>query len=243
MDAMRAFPGPFWRSAFRSAARWRACATVCMLLLLPASLLAETERALVEGKDWEPVPSGQSAAETDTIEVLEFFSYGCPHCSDINPLIKAWAAELPDDVSVERVPVTFGRAAWESLSRLFFALQFAGELDRLDQSVFDAVIKQRVNLYTDKAILKWIAEQDVDAAEFGELLDSFGVQAALARANTLAARYQVSAVPRIIVDGRYQVIGKGARGKQDLLDIADLLIEKARASRAESAANAAPAAP
>jgi len=186
---------------------------------------------LVEGRDWEPVAGGRASTETPEIEVLEFFSYGCPHCSDINPVIKDWANELPEDVSFERVPVTFGRAAWESLARLFFTLELAGELERLDQAVFDAVIKERANLYTNKALLKWAAEQGVDKAEFESLLNSFAVEAALARASTLAARYRVDAVPRIIVDGRYQVLGKGAKTQQALLEIADRLIAKARAER------------
>jgi thiol:disulfide interchange protein DsbA len=207
------------------------------LALLVASTLAAPVFAaseLVQGRDWEPVAGGQASTETSEIEVLEFFSYGCPHCSDINPLIKDWANELPEDVSFERIPVTFGRAAWESLARLFFTLELAGELERLDQAVFDAVIKERANLYTNNALLKWATEQGVDKAEFEALLNSFAVEAALARASTLAARYRVDAVPRIIVDGQYQVLGKGVKTQQELLEIADRLIAKARAERAET---------
>lgn len=203
--------------------------TIAAAVLIVAASPAVAE--LVEGRDWEPVPGGEGAERGPAIEVLEFFSYGCPHCSDINPLIKTWAEDLPGDVRFERVPVTFGRAAWESLARLFYALEFAGELERLDQPVFDAVTEQRTNLYTKKAVLDWIAGHDVDATEFAKLWDSFAVEAALARANTAAARYQVDAVPRIIVDGRYQVLGKGARSKAQLLEITDQLIDKARSAR------------
>lgn len=200
------------------------------LTVLASSPLLASE--LVEGRDWRSVPGGAEMAGDDTeIEVLEFFSYGCPHCSDINPLIKQWAEDLPSGVSFERVPVTFGRAAWESLARLYYALDFAGELERLDQAVFDAVTKQRTNLYTEKTVLNWVAEQGVDPEAFAKFYNSFAVEAALAKANTLAARFRVDAVPMIIVDGRYVVLNEGARTHAELLERAAALIEKARLAR------------
>lgn len=197
------------------------------LLSLPMTLSAE----LVEGRDWKAVSATQSGDQGDEIEVLEFFSYGCPHCGDLNPPIKQWAEVLASDVSFERVPVTFGRAAWESLARLYFALDFADELSRLDQAVFDAVTKQRTNLYTEKAVLDWVAEQGVDREAFAKFYNSFAVEAAMAKANTLAARYRVDAVPMIIVDGRYVVLNEGAKAHAELLETADALIDKAREAR------------
>jgi thiol:disulfide interchange protein DsbA len=207
--------------------------TVCLLAFATAlSLPALAATQLVEGRDWEAVGSGAtSETNTDEIEVFEFFSYGCPHCADINPLIEEWKSRLPDDVRLERVPVTFGRAAWETLARVYFALDFAGELGRLDQRVFEAVTEERENLYTEKTVLKWVAAQDVDRDAFAKLFNSFAVEAALARANTLAARFRVDAVPMIIVDGRYVVLGEGAKTKADLIAIGDALIEKARQTR------------
>ena len=206
--------------------------SLCLLAFmafLSLPLMASAE--LVEGRDWRSV-SGQSPdTKGDAIEVLEFFSYGCPHCGDLNPLIEEWKTGLPSDVRFERVPVTFGRAAWETLARLYFTLDFTNELSRLDQMVFDAVTQERVNLYTENKVLDWVAEHGVDREAFAKLFNSFAVEAALARANTLAARFRVDAVPMIIVDGRYVVLGEGAKTKADLLEIADALIEKARKDR------------
>jgi thiol:disulfide interchange protein DsbA len=208
---------------------------VALLALLPIVTLPAVCAAtdLVEGRDWKPVDSDQAPADTDQITVVEFFSYGCPHCADLNPLIEEWKKDLPEDVAFERSPVTFGRAAWEMLGRLYYALQFSGDLERLDQAVFDAVTKDRTNLFTEKAVLAWVAKQGVDKEKFAELFNSFAVEAALARASTAAARFRVNAVPRIIVDGRYEVVGEGAT-KAGLLEITDGLIEKARAARADA---------
>ncbi|MEA3638838.1 MAG: thiol:disulfide interchange protein DsbA/DsbL [Lamprobacter sp.] len=212
-------------------ALWRRFSLCLLAVVVLLNLPVIASAALVEGRDWKALSATTPSSEGDEIEVLEFFSYGCPHCGDINPLIKQWTETLPSDVRFERVPVTFGRAAWESLARLYFALDFAGELERLDQAVFEAVINQRTNLYTEKTVLNWIAKQDVERETFAKFYNSFAVEAALAKANTLAARFRVDSVPMIIVDGRYVVLGEGAKTKADLLKIADALIEKARAAR------------
>ena len=121
---------------------------------------------LVEGRDWRPLVRSQPPSEPGKIEVLEFFSYGCPHCAHLNPLVKPWAASLPAGLSFRRVPVTFGRAAWANLARLFYALELTGDLERLDQAVFAAVSEQRKNLFTEAAILAWVQGQGVAGDSF-----------------------------------------------------------------------------
>lgn len=192
----------------------------------------KTQTSLVEGRDWERVKSLQSVADTHKIEVLEFFSYGCPHCGHFNPLLIAWAEKLPPDVTFQRVPVTFGRAAWEMLARLYFALNYTGDLKRLDQAVFDTVTRDHTNLYSEKALLKWLEMQKVDTTTFAAVLNSFEVATQLARAAELNDRYQIDAVPRLIIDGRYVVIGREAKSLNDLLKIADDLLALVRNQRA-----------
>lgn len=188
--------------------------------------------ALVEGRDWEPITPAQPGDSPGKIEVLEFFSYGCGHCRDFHPLVTAWAGKLPKDVIFRRVPVTFGRAAWSNLARLFYALEASGQLAHLDQAVFDAIHLRKTNLYTEKAALDWASGQGVKAGDLRETFRSFAVETRLARAEQLARLYKVEGVPRITVDGRYAVLGKAAKGLPDLLAVADGLLRLARDGRA-----------
>lgn len=188
---------------------------------------------LVEGRDWSAITPPQPGEQAGKIEVLEFFSYGCPHCRDFNPLIHAWEKTLPKDVAFRRVPVTFGRAAWSMLARLFYALEASGQLARLDQAAFDA-IHNKTNLYTEQAVLSWVASQGVNSKAFRDTMYSFAVETHLARAEMLARTYKVDGVPRITVDGRYTVLGKAAKELNDLISIADSLIGRAREPRRSS---------
>lgn len=184
--------------------------------------------ALVEGRDYDRIQPPQPGGSPGRIEVLEFFSYGCPHCKDFHPLVMAWAAKLPRDVSFRRVPVTFGRAAWANLARLFHSLEATGDLVRLDTAVFHAIHAQRVNLYTEQGILDWVGRQGVDARRFADTFNAFGVATRLARDEQLAKNYKVQGVPLLTVAGRYAVSGRATKGLAELLPIADGLIAMAR---------------
>lgn len=190
---------------------------------------------LVEGRDWVPISPPQPGDSAGKIEVLEFFSYGCPHCRELHPLVSVWATHLSDDVALRRIPVSFGRSAWAALARLYLALELTEDLARLDMAVFDAIHDQRAKLYTKESIVAWVEAQGVDAKAFTEAFDSFAVQTRLARSDQLVRQYRIDAVPRLTVAGRYAVVGREAKGHADLLAIADALIEQTRARRAAGA--------
>ena len=91
---------------------------VTTIFALGAALtVAMPSLAQTAGKDYTPISPAQPTEDASKIEVLEFFSYGCPHCADFNPLLQAWVAKLPGDVVFRKVPITFGRAAWANIAR------------------------------------------------------------------------------------------------------------------------------
>lgn len=221
---------PLTRRRFEQLLLGALCAT-----LQPGTATAD----LVQGRDWRPITPPQPSGVPGKIEVLEFFSYGCPHCGDLNPLIAPWVAHLPEDLVFRRMPVSFGRAAWANLGRLYFSLDLMGELTRLDQAVFDAIHRERLSLFTEPAIRDWAIKQGVDTAAFQAAFDSFDVNTRLKRSDQMAQDYAVDRVPMIAVDGRYAVTGLGAKGLPELLRIADELTGMAREQRAGASANPA----
>lgn len=186
-------------------------------------LLAQTA-----GKDYTLVEPPQATDAPGKVEVLEFFSYGCPHCNDLHPLISDWAAKLPADVQFRRVPLSFGRAAWANLSRLFYTLETTGDLAKLDNAVFHAIHAERVNLFDDKAMQTWAEKKGVDAKKFSETFSSFGIMSKAKRADQIAGMYRIQAVPTIVIDGKYMISGKEHK---EMLAIADKLIAKVKAER------------
>lgn len=200
------------------------------LAALGASLaIAAPAAAQTVGKDYTPIAPPQPTDNPAKIEVLEFFSYGCPHCADLHPLLVSWIARQPADVVVKKVPITFGRAAWANIAKLYYTLEITGDLARLESDIFRAIHGQRVNLFEERTLMEWVAKNGVDQKKFAEAFSSFGINSKVRRGDQLAQAYKIQGVPALAVDGKYMV---GGQNFEQMLANADRLIEKARSEKA-----------
>jgi thiol:disulfide interchange protein DsbA len=161
------------------------------------------------------------------VEVTEFFSYGCSHCSHFEPVLAPWAKRLPKDVSLRRVPVAFNDS-WLPFSNLYYTLEALGELERLHGAVFEAVHEQKINLANTKTLEDWVGKKGVDVARFRETSRSFTVQSRVSRAQQIQNAHAVKGVPSMVVDGRFRPAEPFAGSYTDLLKVVDALIVKAR---------------
>jgi protein dithiol oxidoreductase (disulfide-forming) len=185
---------------------------------------------LVEGKDYARLKNPQPVESGKKIEVIEFFSYGCPHCNDLEPILEAWMVTLPTDVQFRRVPVMF-QQRWEALARIYYTLDAMGDEGRLSPEVFKAIHVNGLPLYDDKAFFDWAASHGLDRARVAEVYGSFGVNSKFNRAKALAQAYNIQSVPTMIIDGKFVTASDRVGTHTALLPVLDALIAKARAER------------
>ena len=207
--------------------RWRgyfAAALAC-------AALAAAAQDLQPGIDYDVVTPPQPTDDPSKIVVIEFFSYGCPHCNAFNPSLTLWANRLPKDVRLEREAVIFGRQPWQKLAQIYYALQMIGKAEQLTPSVYGALHVERVNWQTDNDIINWMAAHGVDREPFAAAMSSFSMRTYVTRGDQLATAYKVQAVPWIIVDGKYARPISDNGDFLSQLAIVDRLIEKARAEK------------
>ncbi len=188
------------------------------------ALCAPVQASAVAGHDYAvlAVPRPQDAA--GKIEVIEFFSWGCPHCYEFHPLLDRWLAKLPKDVTFRRVPVGFGHPEWDALVRTYYALETTGDLARLDSAIFDAIHKDHVALFSENSITAWVGKHGVKAANFTDAFHSFSVNMSVTQSEQMVSDYRVDAVPTMAIGGRYTVSDDHVK----MLATADELIAKAR---------------
>jgi protein dithiol oxidoreductase (disulfide-forming) len=212
----------------------------CLLALAIVVLSAPLQAAeLVEGTDYRTLTPAQHSDSNGKIEVIEFFSYGCPHCNEFYPLVMAWAAKLPKDVVFKRVATGLGRTAWTNLAKAYYSFESTGDLQRLDAKIFHAIHEEHLPLFDEKAIAQWGIQNGVDPAKFVTAFDSFGVNTRLNQAEQMVENYKIAGVPSLAVGGKYIVMGNSF---EQMLANADGLIAKVRAERGAAVAAAAPAA-
>jgi thiol:disulfide interchange protein DsbA len=188
----------------------------------------------IEGKQFQRL--GQPlAVAPGKIEVVEFFWYGCPHCFAFEPVVEAWAKQLPADVAFRRVHVGF-RANIKLHQRLFFALEAMGKEEELRPRIFNAFHVERLNLDDEKSILDLAARMGLDMAKFTAAFNSFGVQTKSAQASKLSESYRIDGVPALGIGGKFLTSPAmaGVQGQSEIqhgqhaVAVADYLIKLAR---------------
>ena len=182
-----------------------------------------------EGKQFTRIDPPVPAFAPGKIEVVEYFSYACPHCSAFEPTVEAWAKKLPADVAFYRVPVAF-LMNYENFMRTYYALETMGQVGAMQRKVFTAVHVDRVPLDKPADIAALMAKNGIDATKFMEAFGSFTTQTRLRQANQLVDGYKIDGVPAIGIQGRYYTSGTLAGNHEKALAVTDLLVQRLRKS-------------
>ncbi|HSV20391.1 MAG TPA: thiol:disulfide interchange protein DsbA/DsbL [Casimicrobiaceae bacterium] len=185
---------------------------------------------LVEGKNYERIKNPQPTETPGKIEVVEFFSYGCPHCAELEPFLETWLAKLPPDVAFRRVPVMF-QDRWIPLAKIYYTLDALGEERKLSPDVFKAIHGQGVALWNDKAFFDWAASKGLDRKKVEDVFGSFTINGKMNRARQQAQQYNIQSVPTVIVDGKFITASDRVGTHAALPAAIDELIAKARAEK------------
>jgi thiol:disulfide interchange protein DsbA len=172
------------------------------LILALALLAAPVHAQPVADKEYKVINPPQKTESSKQIEVIEFFSYACPHCADFEPFLQDWVKRKPKDVAFRMVPVVF-RDSWKPLAKLFYTLEAMGMLERYHMAVFDSIHKQNQALFTDQAVIEWAAKQGLDKDKFAQTYNSFGIDAKVQRSVAMGRAYGVQFTPSMAVNGKY----------------------------------------
>ena len=198
--------------------------------VLPLPAVAQMA-ALQEGNQYIRLKNPQPVETGKKIEVIEFFSYGCPHCGELEPFLQGWIKTMPADVAFRRIPVMF-QDRWIPLAKIYYTLEALGEEGRLSPEVFSALHAKGQSLWQDKTFFEWAASQGLDRKKVEDMYNSFGIGGKVNRARMAAQAYQVQSVPLVVVDGKY--VSNKVSSHSAMPAVIDALVTKARAERPKS---------
>ncbi len=199
--------------------------------LLPFVGTAQAQGASpIAGKEYLVLGTPVSVeAPVGKVEVLEFFSYNCPHCADFEPRLESWVKKLPSTVVFRRVPVPFVGTDVEAKQRLYYTLEAMGKVDEFQVKIFQAIHRENQRLFGDAAVLAWSQKQPgLDAKKFADLFKSFSVTGKAKRATQVVEAFKVSGVPSFGIAGRFYSDGELAGTMDRALEVTDFLIGRAR---------------
>lgn len=183
---------------------------------------SEISTPFKEGVDYSLLAEKQ-ADGGDKIEVIEFFSYACPHCQTFEPYVSDWEKRKPANVKLTLVPVSFN-PGWEAMAKTYYATQAMGIVGKTHAAIFSAIHKDKKPAATAEQIADIIEPLGVDRKKFLDNMNSFSMETNLRRSKQLAAKYRISGVPSVAVNGRYMSSGTMAGGYPSLITLIDYLI-------------------
>ena len=194
---------------------------------------ADTARAAVTASDTAErfirIAPPVRTADPKKIEVTEVFWYGCSHCFNFDPMLEAWAKQLPADVVFRRSPAMWNEPMVVH-AQAFYTAEALGVIDQLHGPLFSALNTERNPLRDSAAVEKlFLAHSDVDAEAFRKTFNSFGVNSQVKQAESRAKAYGIAGTPELIVNGKYRITARLAGGQAEMLEVAQELIAKERA--------------
>lgn len=202
------------------------------IVLAQSEAPADQDWKFSEGNEFHRlVPTQPTVGGADKIEVAEVFWYGCPHCLDLEPYLNRWAENAPANVRFVRIP-----AVWNSLVKLHAQLYYTEQVlakngtienpEEFHAAVFQEYHQRGNRLASESTIQALFERFGVSAEAFQSAWNSFEVAQKLRVAEDLARRYTISAVPTIVVNGKYRT-GKEKTGTDArLIEVIDELVAR-----------------
>lgn len=184
------------------------------------------------GKSYVVIDPPQPTKTGNKIEVLEVFSYACPHCAHFQPYAEKLKASLPANAQFRLMPADF-QPQWVLFSRGFFVADGLGLVAKTHQAMFDAIYRDHQPMGSLDQIADFYAEYGADKATFLSTAESFVIDGDLAQAHRMEANYGIDSTPTLIVNGKYRVVANSEEkiGFDEMVEIAQYLVAKEAAAK------------
>lgn len=148
---------------------------------------------------------------TNEPQVLEFFSFYCPHCyefEEVYHVSDAVRKGLPEGVKMTKYHVEFLGPLGKQLTQAWAVAMALGVENKITQPMFEAVQKTQ-SVQSPEDIRNVFIKAGVSAADYDGALNSFVVKSLVVQQEKAAEDLQLRGVPAIFVNGKYMVKNDG----------------------------------
>ncbi len=193
-------------SAHNDASATAGPATTATTAAAPASTAAGASpsaaaTAFTEGDQYVTLklPTGQPTP-TGPLEVVEVFSYGCPHCAEFAPYMDKLRGELPPGTTIRYKPAMFEQS-WVPFAQAFYAARQLGVLDQTHDALFKAMLEHYpLNSLDDLAA--FYARHGVDRQRFLAAAKSDQTMQEMSADQKIEVSWGIFATPTLVVGRR-----------------------------------------
>jgi len=190
------------------------------LILLPLSVQAADFK---KGTHYEVIKQTATAKP----EVIEFFSFYCPHCFKFEPLMEQLEASLSEDVTVKKNHVNFlGKEMGPQLTQAYAAAELLEVEDKVASLIFDQIHTQRKPINGEAGILAIFEKAGISNPEALGALASFPANGIASQMKRNTETFEIRGVPSLIVNGKYRVITNSVKSTDEFVELVAFLTKK-----------------
>lgn len=175
------------------------------IMLALASANVQADVTPVEGEHYAVIKPA-----TTQKQVIEFFSFYCPHCYDYEAKYHfpdKVKTDLPKDVEFVQYHVNYMGGISQDLTKAWSLAMIKGFAGDVKMELFDGV--RGGSIKSVKDIKALFAKHGVGESEYDSLVDSFIVKALTAKQERLAEELKVHSVPSFYINESIQMLPDG----------------------------------
>ncbi|MDR0807250.1 MAG: thiol:disulfide interchange protein DsbA [Enterobacteriaceae bacterium] len=178
------------------------------ILVIPEKRVEAPKVDFLDGKQFDTL----KRKATEEPQILEFFSFFCPHCYDfenvyhLNAEIKK---QVPANGKMVQYHVDFlGGELGPKLTQAWAVAITLGVQDKVSPLIFNGIQKTQT-IRTQDDIRQVFIAAGVTGEEFDSAWNSFIVKSLTAQQRRLAEEVELRSVPSVLVNGKYMVKNDG----------------------------------
>jgi thiol:disulfide interchange protein DsbA len=188
-----------------------------------------------QGRDYTLLETPVPTLDPAKIEVVEAFSFTCPHCYNFQPALEQWKKVQKPDIALVQTHMQWS-GGMKPYQRGFYTAVVLKIQDKIMIPVFEAIHKEHkyldkpeiwADLFVAQGVKKEIALAAYNSANVTDMVE---------KADARIRAFKISSTPQLVVDGKYIIPTPDGISEADahkkMLEIVDFLVGKIRAERA-----------
>jgi thiol:disulfide interchange protein DsbA len=178
---------------------------------------------------YDVIATPVKTATPDKVEVVGLFWYTCPHCYSFEKKhLKAWQENKPDYVTFIHMPAVFDlKGRGTPLAKAYYVAKELKILEKIHIPLFKKIHDKHSRMNSEKAIRRFFVKYGgVSEQDFDEKYNSFSVDTHMRKAKEKTKKYGVRSVPTVIVNGKYRLNSRKAKGYKNMMAVIKYLVEE-----------------
>ncbi len=198
-----------------------------VVLMLACMPMVSMSAEFVEGKDFQLIQSSASTKyKGGPVRVTEFFSYGCPWCYRVDAAISSWVDKQGKAIKFTQVPVVFN-PNWGNYARAYYLIRGLSLDKSVHDTLFKLIIVDKKTMNKPQELVEFFVKQGVNPAiAQSTFSQSPSVEMKLKQGDELMARYQINAIPTLVVNHQYKTNLQMATSEARLFEILNYLVQR-----------------